>query len=171
MAGFVYLIGNSIFKWYKIGKTKTPNVRIRNIGILLPFKVSIIGIWKAENHSALESLLHKKYGYCAINGEWFLFQQGEASKLFDILPEDSCVFSRHKKNEIKLSNFSNLKRDCPDGHVIRYKVKKMKGTFTEEERARLKMESMILHARKRIESGKPLTQAQQNILRAIGEID
>ena len=41
MAGYVYLIGTPIFGWYKIGKSKTPEVRIKDLGILLPFKLHI----------------------------------------------------------------------------------------------------------------------------------
>jgi hypothetical protein len=48
MAGYVYLIGNSIFNWYKIGKSVTPEVRIKDLGILLPFKIKVMSIWKAE---------------------------------------------------------------------------------------------------------------------------
>ena len=35
MAGYVYLIGNSIFGWYKIGKSISPEIRIKDLGILL----------------------------------------------------------------------------------------------------------------------------------------
>ena len=42
MEGFVYLIGSPLFGWYKIGKSKTPEVRVSNLGILLPFKLKII---------------------------------------------------------------------------------------------------------------------------------
>lgn len=54
MSGYVYLIGSPIFGWYKIGKSITPEVRIKNLGILLPFKIDIICIWKAENHHKLQ---------------------------------------------------------------------------------------------------------------------
>ena len=31
--GYVYLIGTPVFGWYKIGKSKTPVVRVQNLGI------------------------------------------------------------------------------------------------------------------------------------------
>jgi hypothetical protein len=54
MTGFVYLIGSTTFGWYKIGKSITPEVRIQNLGILLPFKIEVIAVWKAANHHAME---------------------------------------------------------------------------------------------------------------------
>ena len=71
--GYVYLIGTSVFGWYKIGKSITPEVRIKDLGILLPFKISVICVWKAENHHLLEKTLHELYAKNKINGEWFEF--------------------------------------------------------------------------------------------------
>jgi len=36
MIGYVYLIGSPTFGWYKIGKSRKPEIRIENLGILLP---------------------------------------------------------------------------------------------------------------------------------------
>jgi hypothetical protein len=55
MAGYVYLIGTPIFGWYKIGKSITPEIRVKDLGILLPFKIKVMAIWKAENHHLMES--------------------------------------------------------------------------------------------------------------------
>ena len=73
MAGYVYLIGTPTFGWYKIGKSSTPEVRVKDLGILLPFKLYIIGVWYAENHHLMETTLHEIYSSCRINGEWFEF--------------------------------------------------------------------------------------------------
>ena len=59
MSGYVYLIGSPLFGWYKIGKSKTPEIRVNHLGILLPFKIHIIGVWSAKNHSLLETTLHE----------------------------------------------------------------------------------------------------------------
>ena len=92
MSGYVYLIGNSIFGWYKIGKSITPEIRIRDLGILLPFKIDIIGVWGAENHHKLEKALHEIYFDNKINGEWFEFTIPEAQKVFDSLPAEVRIF-------------------------------------------------------------------------------
>ena len=78
MSGYVYLIGSPTFGWYKIGKSKTPEVRVKDLGILLPFKLHIIGVWAAENHHLMETALHEMYASCRINGEWFEFSKKEA---------------------------------------------------------------------------------------------
>jgi len=72
MEGYVYFIGTPVFGWYKIGKSKTPEVRVKDLGILLPFKVHIIGVWKAKNHTLMESSLHEMYKDKRINGLNFL---------------------------------------------------------------------------------------------------
>ena len=78
MAGYVYLIGTTTFGWYKIGKSITPEIRIKDLGILLPFKITIIGVWKAVNHHLMEKTLHEIYASSRINGEWFEFTAKEA---------------------------------------------------------------------------------------------
>ena len=77
MSGYVYLIGTPVFGWYKIGKSKTPIVRVRDLGILLPFKIRVIGVWKAEDHTLMEQALHEKYIDNRVNGEWFEFDRKE----------------------------------------------------------------------------------------------
>lgn len=73
--GYVYLIGTPVFGWYKIGKSKTPEIRIKDLGILLPFKIKILGVWEAQNHHLMESTLHEMYDERRINGEWFEFSK------------------------------------------------------------------------------------------------
>lgn len=71
--GYVYLIGSVRFGWYKIGKSKNASIRINHLGILLPFRIEIFGVWKTDNPTLLESHLHDKYRSNRINGEWFSF--------------------------------------------------------------------------------------------------
>lgn len=71
--GYVYLIGSSVFGWYKIGKSKTPEVRVDALGILLPFSVELFGMWESEDRSAFESAMHARYGIHHRHGEWFSF--------------------------------------------------------------------------------------------------
>ena len=80
-SGYVYLIGSPIFGWYKIGKSITPEVRIKDLGILLPFKIHVIGVWGAKNHHQLERALHEIHKDRRINGEWgiILFPENRAA--------------------------------------------------------------------------------------------
>lgn len=77
MAGHVYLIGSRIFNWYKIGKSGNAAIRVTDLGILLPFRIEVLAVWKAANHHEMESLLHEKYASHRVNGEWFTFSVTE----------------------------------------------------------------------------------------------
>lgn len=81
MAGHVYLIGSRKYNWYKIGKSSNAAIRIADLGILLPFRIEVIAVWKASNHHELERLLHQKYESNRINGEWFTFGQPQIEKI------------------------------------------------------------------------------------------
>lgn len=121
--GYVYLIGSSRFGWYKIGKSKTPNMRVKQLGILLPFKVEVFAIWKSDNHSLLETLFHEKYLGNAINGEWFSFNRKQAEKIILEYPPYNAerVFPTAATIGSNFSTFSNLKED-----VYRDVVKKQR---------------------------------------------
>jgi len=71
--GYVYLIGSERYGWYKIGKSINPDIRVQDLGILLPFKVDLYGLWGTGDHSRLESSFHREYQPYNINGEWFTF--------------------------------------------------------------------------------------------------
>ena len=68
---YVYLIGSSKFGWYKIGKSRRPSIRVSELGILLPFRVALFGLWSTCKGLTTERLMHEKYAEYAINGEWF----------------------------------------------------------------------------------------------------
>lgn len=138
MEGYVYLIGSPLFGWYKIGKSKTPEVRVTNLGILLPFKLRIIGIWKAKNHSLLETTLHEKYKANAINGEWFEFTAKEAHEVFNSLPSSVRIFPAVDTHHA-LDRFSNVDLDTKNNKkVIGVRVQKLRGDFTMDEREEIK---------------------------------
>ena len=134
MAGYVYLIGTPVFGWYKIGKSKTPTVRISNLGILLPFKVHIIGVWRAENHSLMEKTLHEIHQSCRINGEWFEFTRKEIHDVFASIPIGSCIYPTDHSHH-PLDQFSNIIEDTRNScRVIGVRTQKLRGNFTPEER-------------------------------------
>ena len=140
--GYVYFIGSKTFGWYKIGKSKIPDVRIENIGILLPFKVEVICVWKAENRHLLESTLHDIYKNKRINGEWFEFTKKEAYDVVLSMPEEARVSGSY-------STFTNILEDeKKDKKVIGLKVQKLRGDFTLDEREGRKIMS-IAHQKMR----------------------
>ena len=147
--GYVYLIGTPIFGWYKIGKSHTPEVRVKDLGILLPFKVEIIGVWKAVNHHLMESTLHEMYKSNKINGEWFEFSKKEAYKVFSSIPEESRIYPTDNV-EHPLDSFSNIEEDRKNAKkVIGVRTQKLRGNFTAEEREAKRQEAMAKHAEKK----------------------
>ena len=133
MTGFVYLIGTPVFGWYKIGKSITPEVRIRDLGILLPFKIDIIAVWQAQDHSMLERTLHEIYASSRINGEWFEFARKEVQTLIESIPAESKVYPGQLENV--LDRFSNIIEDTRlEKKVIGVRTQKLRGNFTTEER-------------------------------------
>lgn len=139
MEGYVYLIGTPVFGWYKIGKSKTPEIRVNNLGILLPFKLSVIGIWKAKNHHQLEKSLHEIYSKHQINGEWFEFTKPEAYAVFSSLPIEARVYPVDNTKH-SLDRFSNVEQDTKKTRkVIGVRVQKLRGDFTDDERELIKV--------------------------------
>lgn len=129
MSGYVYLIGNSIFNWYKIGKSVTPEVRVKDLGILLPFKIKVYSIWKAENHHLMESTMHEMYSGNRINGEWFEFSGEEIGKLIESIPSDARIYIDNT------DKFSNIEEDTKNSKkIIGVRTQKLRGDFTSEER-------------------------------------
>jgi hypothetical protein len=108
--GYVYLIGSERFGWYKLGKAKTPTLRIRDLGILLPFKLEVFAVWKSTNHTLLEYLFHEKHASNKINGEWFSFTSTELRSIVaGEAPFDAVRV--YPGSELKLDGFSNVEQD------------------------------------------------------------
>ena len=145
MAGYVYFIGTPIFGWYKIGKSITPEVRIKDLGILLPFKIEVIAVWSAQNHHAMEKVLHEIYAANRINGEWFEFTKDAAFAVVDNIPAETRIYSKYSDVD-KFDYFSNITADVKKSkRIIGVKVEKLRGDFTAEERDHLRVSS-IMHS-------------------------
>src|SRR5882672_10901338 len=125
MAGYVYLIGSSTFKWYKIGKASRAAIRVSELGILLPFRIEVIAVWKFSNYHAMEHTLHEKYAKDRINGEWFNFTDVEVKAIVDDMLYAST-------NDVAI-NFTNMEQDyAPEGKIVKFKFKKKRGDGTSD---------------------------------------
>jgi len=102
MAGHVYLIGSHVFHWYKIGKSNDASIRVTELGILLPFRIEVIAVWKVHDHHQTEKLLHEKFAKQRINGEWFSFKYGLLRRLIADMAQVQVGTAR---------NFSNIESD------------------------------------------------------------
>lgn len=80
----VYLMGSD-YGWYKIGAANDPLNRKETLGILLPFKITLIHAIQSDRALALERKLHKMFDSKRINGEWFTLDQDDIA-FFKSLP-------------------------------------------------------------------------------------
>lgn len=150
MSGYVYLIGTPTFGWYKIGKSIKPEVRIKDLGILLPFKVEVIGVWKAENHHLLEKTLHEMYSEHKINGEWFEFTRTKIIDLTECIPDAARIYPSDCSLLENLDRFSNVEQDKRNNRrVIGVRTQKLRGNFTPEEREQKRIAAMAEHKKKK----------------------
>ena len=131
MAGYVYLIGTPIFGWYKIGKSITPEVRVKDLGILLPFKIKVLGVWSAQNHHLMEQTLHEMYADHRINGEWFEFTTKAAYEVFNKIPAETRIYPVEGV-EHSFDRFCNITEDTKNNRAI-IGVRSRRGTQSEEE--------------------------------------
>lgn len=123
MAGYIYLIGSPKFHWYKIGRSKVPHLRVKNIGVLLPFKIELIATWFSSAERVMERELHEKYDAYRINGEWFLFDDKQVQKVLSEVPY------AHIRSQV---SFTNIEKDAaPSGQIITIKYK---ADLSDEER-------------------------------------
>jgi hypothetical protein len=115
---YVYLIGSRTYGWYKIGKAKNVSVRLKEIGILLPFKVEAIAAWAAWSGN-VEATLHKKYKDNRIHGEWFKFTEKELQSLLETPVDNATMLNEHSA-----VGFKNMERDCEEGRHVKVEIKR-----------------------------------------------
>lgn len=125
-SGYVYFIGNQEYLWYKIGKSRNPDIRLDDIGILLPFPIKVFAIWKAENHHDAEIAMHKRYSEFHIHGEWFKIPRDVRQSIIDGDPPffGHRIFPSEK--EAKWISFTNMPESVPDAELgqINLRIKK-----------------------------------------------
>jgi predicted GIY-YIG superfamily endonuclease len=68
---FLYLIKNIDNSTYKIGVSKNPSTRIKQLQTGNASKLEIIHIFKTTFPYKIESSLHRKYSLQNIHNEWF----------------------------------------------------------------------------------------------------
>lgn len=129
--GYVYIIGSEQFSWYKIGFSKNGNVRSEQLGILLPFKVELYGMWHSHNARGLEKYLHEKYRKNHLHGEWFLFAWEELENVIAGEHDVTCelkfpVGSMVRKRPIASSRHSSVSRKSDTGYKSRVNNAKWK---------------------------------------------
>lgn len=69
--GFVYVLKQVNGTHYKIGRTSSPNDRMRTFKLKLPFPVEFKILIKCDDMYALERDFHKHFASKRVSGEWF----------------------------------------------------------------------------------------------------
>jgi len=67
--GFVYCIRNDAAGAVKIGFSKNPMRRIKQLQTASPSRLRLVGM--LESAQAFETALHEEYAHRRISGEWF----------------------------------------------------------------------------------------------------
>lgn len=72
MKNYIYLIKKENESVYKIGKSKTPYKRIKQLSTANESNLKMVNIFEAgSNTSKVEKALHNKYKQYNLNGEWY----------------------------------------------------------------------------------------------------
>lgn len=70
-SGYIYLIEGLDTKWYKIGQSKSPKIRLRQLGTLVPFEIISVKTHLVADMDLAESYWHERLAAKRVNGEWF----------------------------------------------------------------------------------------------------
>lgn len=74
--GYVYILQSDSGYW-KIGRAKNPDDRMKTFSVKLPFMVNYEIVIPSTDYVALEKELHERFAYCRVNGEWFDLTDGD----------------------------------------------------------------------------------------------
>lgn len=80
--GYVYLVQADCY--FKIGRSKQPNVRFEQIGLQLPFPFEVLHIIPVNDMHISEKHLHAKYAHQHLNGEWFKLSPNEITEIMSL---------------------------------------------------------------------------------------
>ena len=115
--GHVYLIGNSKFLWYKIGKSSDARIRVLDLGVLLPFRVEVIEVIRCDAYNFVEKRLHQEFAEHRVNGEWFHFDQDAVNSVCTMMELLGTPV-------VGIAGFHNMKEDfAPAGKVLKINFK------------------------------------------------
>lgn len=112
-SGYVYLLGSTKFSWVKIGCAINPKIRVKDIGVLLPFRIELFAVWKVVNRFEAERAMHIQHADKAINGEWFYLKLKEIEHLIaKPQPFIGELMFDYWERSGDLANFSNIQKDA-----------------------------------------------------------
>lgn len=81
--GCVYVLKSG--NYYKIGRSRQPDKRIKTLKIQLPFPVEVFALIPCERCIDSEMALHELFGDKRVNGEWFHLSPNEVAWVKDVV--------------------------------------------------------------------------------------
>lgn len=66
---YLYLIHNEELGFYKIGRSKNPNARIKNLNCASAYHLELL--YSLKGFGYMEPKIHEKFKHLRVNGEWF----------------------------------------------------------------------------------------------------
>lgn len=90
----LYLIENPENETYKIGKSKNPNKRLKQLQTANGIKLNLIHCFESEFVDTIERYLHKRFLSCKIEGEWFKLNKEQVTNFETYFKkeEELCTF-------------------------------------------------------------------------------
>lgn len=70
-SGWVYLVKAEELNQYKIGRSRTPDIRLKELQKQSPIKLTLIHLIECQDAAVAETYLHKRFAKCRVGGEWF----------------------------------------------------------------------------------------------------
>lgn len=115
--GYVYLIHATDNRGlYKIGKSKTPDKRVRTVIGQMPMKCEAVHCAWFEDHGYAEKLLHDLYAAKRANSEWFRLSPSDVSFImsigqkYDLNPTDQQIRQRQEMEDKRNKNYRQFKQ-------------------------------------------------------------
>lgn len=101
MKKFIYLIQSLESSKYKIGISKNPQKRLKQIQTGSAEEIRLVAQYETENYGHIEKYFHRKYEYLNTIGEWFnLTLENELSFIDECERVDrNIIYLKSEKNE------------------------------------------------------------------------
>jgi hypothetical protein len=114
--GYIYLIrASDNTRTYKIGKSTTPDKRVRTVIGQMPMKCEAIHCAWFEDHGYVEKLLHDMYAKQRINSEWFRLSENDVNFIqslgqkYDLNPTAEQLQQRNETDMERRKNYQQFK--------------------------------------------------------------
>ncbi len=104
--GYVYVIQDvDVTKRCKIGKTNYPARRLKEFGVIFPFKFEVLLVKKVDDAFEAESFLHSQFQRDRTRGEWFNLSDSQLHRILEWDP--SSIIMKRRKRPVPKSNLTD----------------------------------------------------------------